>query len=34
MAVTIAGFIGLWIHPVLWLLSLLWAWKGAASSTT
>jgi hypothetical protein len=26
--VTVAGFITLWIHPVLWLLVLLWAWIG------
>ncbi|MGE5180649.1 MAG: DUF3302 domain-containing protein [Acidobacteriota bacterium] len=26
--VTVAGFASLWIHPALWLVVLLWAWKG------
>ena len=29
MGVSLMGFVGLWLHPLLWMLALLWAWKGA-----
>lgn len=28
MLVSIVGFLAIWIHPVLWLGALVWAWKG------
>lgn len=30
MLVSLAGFAGLYLHPLLWILALVWAWKGAA----
>jgi hypothetical protein len=32
LLVSIAGFIGLYFHPLLWLIALLWAWKGPTRS--
>jgi hypothetical protein len=28
MLVSVVGFAGLFIHPLLWMIALLWAWKG------
>lgn len=33
MLVSMLGFVGLWIHPLLWVLALLWAWRGPSDKT-
>ena len=28
MLVSLAGFAGIYFHPLLWVAALIWAWKG------